>query len=194
MSCLRRRLTKLQLHRTPTWRVLFSTSMTTSLTTRVINLNKPSRSIQTTISAFTFCLSITSIWVRQRKRCQFLRDYRRTAGKVPAYYLTLLDWGRSLLLLAHWKDAIAKLQEAQAFRASPNVNGYLAIAYAQDGNLALAQSHLAAWRDWYTMNSGAPTIKGLLASSREASNDPNYLKIVDATLLDGYRKLGVPEE
>jgi hypothetical protein len=41
---------------------------------------------------------------------------------------------------------------------------------------------------------GAPTIKGILASFRDASNDPNFLKIVDATLLDGYRKLGVPEE
>jgi Flp pilus assembly protein TadD len=124
----------------------------------------------------------------------FSEIYRRTAGKVPAYDLTLLDWGQSLLLLAHWKDAIAKLQEAQAFRASPSVNGYLAIAYAQEGNLALAQSHFVTWRDWYTANSGAPTIKGLAASSRESSDDSNYLKIVDATLLDGYRKLGVPEE
>jgi adenylate cyclase len=124
----------------------------------------------------------------------FSEIYRRTAGKVPAYYLTLFDWGQSLLLLAQWKDAIAKLQEAQAFRASPTVDGYLAIAYAQEANFALAQTHFQAWREWYAANSGAPTIKAMRASFRESSDDPNYLEIVNATVLDGYRKLGVPEE
>jgi tetratricopeptide (TPR) repeat protein len=124
----------------------------------------------------------------------FSEIYLRTAGRVPAYHIILLNWGRALLLLGRWSDALAKLEEAHARRPTQATSGALAIAYIQSGYLETARSHFASWRDSQVRHFGAPKIKSLLASYRESSDVPAYLTLVDATMLDGYRKLGVSEE
>jgi len=117
----------------------------------------------------------------------------RTAGKVPAYHLVMQEWGRCLLLLARWDDAIAKLRQAYAIRASAMTSGSLAIAYIQAGDSTKAHFHFQRWRSWYG-SSGQPTIVSLSASQRKTSSAPEYLALVNATLFDGYRRLGVPDE
>jgi TolB-like protein len=124
----------------------------------------------------------------------FSEIYLRTAGRVPAYHIILLNWGRSLLLLGRWSDALAKLKEVHALRPSPATTGALGIAYVQSGDLETARLHFASWRDWHVRHFGVPTIKSLLAFYRESSDVPAYLTLVDATMLDGYRKLGISEE
>ncbi|MCP2216037.1 hypothetical protein [Bradyrhizobium elkanii] len=124
----------------------------------------------------------------------FREIYLRTAGRVPAYHIILLAWGRVLLLLGKWHDALEKLKEANAQRPSPATSGALAIAYAEGGDLEMAHLPFASWREWHIKHFGVPTIKSLLASHRQLSNVPEYLELVDATYLDGYRKLGVSEE
>ena len=123
----------------------------------------------------------------------FVDIERRTAGKIPVYHTILLDWGRALLLLGRWKDAIGKLEEAGALHATPATNGALAVGYAQSGDLVSARSRFEAWRGWYATRLSPPTIKVLSASYREMSDVPGYLELVNANLLDAYRKLGVPE-
>ena len=117
----------------------------------------------------------------------------RTAGRVPAYHLVMQEWGRCLLLLARWDDAIAKLRQAYAIRASAITSGSLAIAYIQVGDSTKAHFHFQRWWTWYAVSS-QPTIVSLNALQRDTSSVPEYLALVNATLFDGYRRLGVPDE
>lgn len=124
----------------------------------------------------------------------FREIYLRTAGRVPAYHIILLAWGRVLLLLGNWHDALEKLREANALRPSPATSDALAIAYAESGDLKMAHLPFASWREWYIKHFGVPTIKSLLSSHRQLSDVPEYIELVKATYIDGYRKLGVTEE
>ena len=117
----------------------------------------------------------------------------RTAVRVPAYHLVMQEWGRCLLLLARWDDAIAKLRQAYAIRASAITSGSLAIAYIQVGDTTKAHFHFQRWWTWYAVSS-QPTIVSLNALQRDTSSVPEYLALVNATLFDGYRRLGVPDE
>ncbi|WP_407154895.1 tetratricopeptide repeat protein [Bradyrhizobium sp. STM 3557] len=124
----------------------------------------------------------------------FQEIYLRTAGRVPAYHVILLAWGRVQLLLGKWHDALETLKEAHALRPSPATTEALAIAYAENGDLKMARSLFASWREWHIKHFGVPTIKSLLASHRQLSNVPEYINLVNATYLDAYRKLGVAEQ
>jgi TolB-like protein/Flp pilus assembly protein TadD len=124
----------------------------------------------------------------------FQEIYLRTAGRVPAYHIILLAWGRMFLLLGKWDDAIAKLKEAHALRPSPATNEALAIAYVERGDLGEARSHFKLWYDWHLKQFGVPTTKRLATSLRQLSSEPGYLELVNATYLDGYRKLGISDE
>jgi hypothetical protein len=63
------------------------------------------------------------------------------------------------------------------------------------GNREAAKAQYEIFREWYTARNGTPpTIKGLKDNSREWSPDPEFLKLYDATVLDGFRNLGTLEE
>ncbi|SDS57319.1 TolB amino-terminal domain-containing protein [Bradyrhizobium canariense] len=125
----------------------------------------------------------------------FDEHFIRTAGKIPGYRVPLRDWGSSYLLLGRWNEAAAKYQQALALLADPETSGGLAVALVKAGNREAAKAQYEIFREWYTARNGTPpTIKRLKDNSREWSPDPEFLKLYDATVLDGFRNLGTLEE
>lgn len=124
----------------------------------------------------------------------FEQFYIRTAGREASARAALAIWGRSYLLLGRYDEAIQKLQQAQAVFSDPALSGAIAVASVEAGKQG-AKAQYDVFRRWYVDRYGTPpTIARLRNDSKLISQEPDFLKLYEASFIDGFRKLGMPEE
>jgi len=98
--------------------------------------------------------------------------------------------GRVHLLQSRNEEAIAWLEKARsASPAIPYIHAWLAAAYGLGGETERAAAELAEAR---RLGGGLRSIARIRAGN--SSMPPRYRELVEAILIPGYRKAGVPEE
>jgi tetratricopeptide (TPR) repeat protein len=132
------------------------------------------------------------------KALPLFRDfYARTAGKTASWRAAATAWGTAYLLMGRWNEAADKLQEALSVADDPNygTRGRLAIALLGAGKTQAAREQYENFRRWYIDRYGIePTLKAVRDDTARFSQNPTYLKLVEMTIVDGFRKLGMREE
>jgi adenylate cyclase len=129
------------------------------------------------------------------KALPFFEQFQiRTAGRGASARGALALWGRSYLLLGRYDEAVQKFQQAQAVFSDPALSGAIAAASVQAGIVEVANAEYKAFRHWYLDNYGtSPTIMKIREDARRSSQEPNFLRLYEATFIEGFRKLGMPE-
>jgi TolB-like protein len=127
----------------------------------------------------------------------FREFYARTAGKTASWRAAARVWGIAYLFMGRWNEAADKLQEALALGDDPNfgTSGRLAVALLGAGKTQAATEQYESFRRWYTDRyDTAPTLKAVREDTARFSQNPAYLKLYEATVIDGFRKLGMRED
>lgn len=123
---------------------------------------------------------------RPQKAIEYLQEAIRRSPRDPFMGLLFMHMARANVLLGHWEAAIDYGLKAHALPGDRfTVNGNLAAAYAQKGDL---KSAAAAWSEALKSRPQAT-----IASFTEDPelNLPEYKILAEPTLFTGLRKLGV---
>ena len=116
----------------------------------------------------------------------------RLSPRDPLLYNWYFRIGQAHLLQSHVDEAIRWLERARGANPGfPGTHGHLASAYALKGETARAAAELAEARRLVDESSWS-SIAGMRRSTRYET--PAIRALAEATLYDGLRKAGMPEE